>query len=413
MPERASVLIALTGAMLASPFACAQSSPGGQDFALIERGRYLTAVADCAACHTDTSDPRPFAGGRPIETPFGTVLSANITPDGETGIGRWSDEDFDAALRRGQMPDGTRLYPAMPYPYYARMSKDDVIAIRAYLSTIPAVHKPVESNQLPFPFSIRAGMRAWNALYFEPQQFRPDPGRSAQWNRGAYLVQGPGHCGACHTPKTFLGGDKDDRPYQGYAIQGWFAPDITNDVSGLRNWSAADIVEYLKKGHNRFAAAAGPMAEVVERSGSQMTDGDLEAIATYLKQQVGESTKLLPLAANDPRMIAGAAIYTDLCSACHKKDGSGVDYLIPNLAGVASVSARDPTTVLRVLVEGSQSVATASEPTAPAMPAYGWQLNDVQLAAVATYIRNSWGHASEPVSPGDVRRKRKDLQPSM
>lgn len=413
MPERASAWVLVIGAMLGSSLACAQQSPGSQDFALIERGRYLTAVADCAACHTDENDKRPFAGGRPIETPFGTVLAANITPDVETGIGSWSDEDFDNALRRGQMPGGTRIYPAMPYEYFSRMTKDDVVAIRAYLSTIPPAHKAVESNQLPFPFSIRTGMRAWNALYFDPGEFHPDPSKSAQWNRGAYLVQGPGHCGACHTPKTSLGGDKNDHPYQGYALQGWFAPDITNDASGLRNWSANDIVEYLKKGHNRYAAAAGPMSDVVEHSGSKMTSGDLEAIATYLKQQAGETENLKPLAADDPRMTAGAAIYTDLCSACHKKDGSGVDYLIPNLAGVASVSARDSTTVLRVLVEGAQSVGTAAEPTAPAMPAYGWQLNDAQLAAVATYIRNSWGHASKPVSTGDVRKERQALQPTM
>lgn len=405
MPRRALIAILCLGC---AP-AFAQLTPDGQDFAVIERGRYLTSVADCGACHTDPADKRPFAGGRPIETPFGTVLAANITPDAQTGIGSWTDEDFDAALRRGRMPDGSHLYPAMPYEYFARMSKDDVLAIRAYLRTVPPVHKPVETNQLPFPFSIRTAMAVWNALYFEPGEFRPASDRWAQWNRGAYLVQGPGHCEACHTPKTRLGGDEKHHPLQGYAIQGWFAPDITNDTAGLRNWSPGDIVEYLQKGHNRFAAAAGPMAEVVELSGSRMTPGDLAAIAAYLKQAPGESSQSQPLAADNPMMIAGAAIYTDLCSACHKKDGSGVDYLIPNLAGVASVSARDPTTVLRVLMNGAETAATRAEPTAPAMPAYGWQLNDAQVAAVATYIRNSWGHSSAPISVAEARDERKQL----
>jgi mono/diheme cytochrome c family protein len=383
--------------------------PSGQDFAVIERGRYLTVLADCAACHTDPARKQAFAGGRPIETPFGIVLAANITPDPQTGIGNWTDEEFDAAVRRGRMRDGSYLYPAMPYEYFARMSKEDVRAIRAYLNTIAPVYHEVESNQLSFPFSIRRGMAAWNALYFDSKEFQPDPSKAAQWNRGAYLVQGPGHCGACHTPKTFLGGDKKRQRLQGYEIQGWFAPDITGIKGGISNWSAADIGEYLKKGHNRFAGAAGPMAEVVELSGSQMKPDDIEAIATYLKQQSGASHGEKAVPPNDPRMVAGSAIYTDLCSACHKKDGSGVAYLIPDLAGSASVAAREPTTVLRVVIGGAQSVATSAEPTAPAMPGYGWQLNDEQIAAVATFVRNSWGHASAPVSGSDARKVRKRL----
>jgi mono/diheme cytochrome c family protein len=401
--------LALVVSLAFVAIARAQQVPDEQDFKVIDRGRYLTAVADCTACHTDPNTKRPFAGGRPIETPFGIVLSANITPDAQTGIGNWSDEDFDAAVRRGRMPDGSHLYPAMPYGYFARMSRDDVLAIRAYLSTVPAVHNPVQTNQLSFPFSIRMGMAVWNWLYFQPGEFQPEPGKPAEWNRGAYLVRGPGHCGACHTPKTFLGGDKTKHRLQGYAIQGWFAPDIRGNGGGLENWSVTDIAEYLQRGHNRFAAAAGPMAEVVELSGSQMTPDDLEAIGTYLKQQSGASSNIEPVAANDPRMQAGAAIYTDLCSACHKKDGTGVAYLIPNLAGAASVSARDPTDVLRVLINGAESAATAAEPTAPAMPAYGWQLNDAQIAAVATFIRNSWGHASVPVKVSDARKERAQL----
>ncbi len=381
----------------------AQVNPTGQDFELIERGHYLTLVGDCAACHTDPADPRPFAGGRAIQTPFGSVLAANITPDVDTGIGSWSDAEFDAAVRRGVQPDGSRLYPAMPYLYYARMSADDVHAIRAYLSTVMPVHKPVHSDQLPFPFSIRSVMRVWDALYFSSGEFHPDVSRSVAWNRGAYLVQGAGHCGACHTPKNFLGGDESSRALQGYSLQGWFAPDITNDARlGLGHWSAGDIVTYLRTGHNRFAGAAGPMSEEVADSSSHWTQGDLEAVAEYLKDEQSASPARRALAAGDPMMQAGAAIYEDVCSACHAGDGRGVPFLIPSLVDSPAVAAREPTTLLRVVLHGARTVATAAEPTAPQMPAYGWQLSDEQVAAVTTFIRNSWGHASSAVSASDV-----------
>jgi mono/diheme cytochrome c family protein len=397
--------------LLAAAVAWAQNTPSGQDFEEIQRGRYLVTLGDCAACHTNPQTNQPFAGGRPIETPFGTVVAANITPDADTGIGRWSDAEFDAAVRQGKMPDGSRLYPAMPYKYYTKMSAAEVRAMRAYLRTIAPVHNPVKSNQLPFPFNIRAMMAVWDELYFTPGAFKPDPHRSAQWNRGAYLVQGPGHCAACHTPKNFLGGDKDKQALHGYSLQGWFAPDITSDRStGLWNWSEADIADYLRKGHNRFAGASGPMAEEVGDSSSKMNEADLQAIAVYLKDLPADTRTIgKPLSPKDPVMVAGAAIYSDLCAACHKLDGSGVPYLIPNLAGSAAVAAREPTTLVRVVLEGANTVATDQEPTGPQMPAYAWQLTDAQVAAVGTYIRNSWGHASPSVSEGDVSSARAKL----
>jgi mono/diheme cytochrome c family protein len=379
----------------------------GADFAQIERGRYLTIAADCVACHTDPDQSRPFAGGRAIETPFGNVVAANITPDRETGIGSWSDAQFDAAVRQGRMPDGRRLYPAMPFVYFTRMSRSDVSDIRAYLNTIEPVHHTVITDQLPFPFSIRASMRVWDALYFSAGEYQPDPAQSAAWNRGAYLVRGPGHCGACHTPKSALGGDKSSQSFHGYSIQGWFGPDITDDTHrGLANWSLADIVDYLKKGHNRFAAASGPMAEEVADSSSRLSDEDLEAIATYLKGQPAHTREDKPLAAGDPMMTAGAAIYDDLCSACHKGDGTGVSYLIPNLAASNSVASREPTSIIRVVLRGAPSVATDAEPTGPAMPGFGRDLSDAEVAAVATYVRNSWGHAASAVTEGEVSSAR-------
>lgn len=399
--------LATVGCTRVSPAAPAPTdSVSGQDSAQIERGRYMVAAADCAACHTDTGGGA-FAGGRPIQTPFGSVVASNITPDRRTGIGAWSDAQFDAAVREGQRPDGSRLYPAMPYPYYRRMTREDVVAIRVYLRTVAPIQHAVQSNQLPFPFDIRASVRLWDALYFRDEPFKDDPQRSAQWNRGAYLVQGAGHCAACHTPKSVLGGDHRDEALQGYSLQGWFAPNITDDKAlGLGDWSEADIVAYLKGGHNRIAAASGPMGEVVADGSSQLKDSDLEAIATYLKSNGAQSATARALARNDPRMQAGGAIYQDVCSACHQLDGSGVPYLIPDLAAASSVSSREPTSIIRVLLHGSQSVATEREPTAAAMPAFGRILTDAQIAAVATYIRNSWGHAAAAVTAGDVHKAR-------
>ena len=262
-----------------------------QNFSQIERGRYLAIVGDCASCHNAPGSGQPYAGGRPIETPFGVVVGANITPDPDTGIGAWSDETFVRALREGKGYHGERLYPAMPYPYYTKLSESDALAIRAYLNTVTPVRNAVVSNKLPFPFDIREGMAAWNALYFRSGEFKPDPTKSAEWNRGAYLVEGLGHCGACHTPKTRLGGDDRAHALQGYALQGWFAPNITNDSErGLGGWSVDDIVAYLKTGHNAVTASTGIMGEEIALSSSQMTDADLTAIATYLKDLPGQTS---------------------------------------------------------------------------------------------------------------------------
>jgi mono/diheme cytochrome c family protein len=383
------------------------------DVSIIERGHYLAALADCAACHTDPHQSAIYAGGRPIETPFGIMLAPNITPDRTTGIGRWSDEQFDAAVRGGRLPNGKRLYPAMPFPYYTKMKKDEVLAIRAYLNTVPAVDHAVESNQLSFPFNIRAVMFFWDALYFSPGPFKAEGRQSDVWNRGAYLVEGPGHCGACHTPKTLLGGDEAQKQFQGYAIQGWFAPNITDDAGrGLHAWSVKDIAEYLKKGHNRIAGASGPMGEEVSNSSSQMSDEDLSAIATYLKDRPGQSLSASQIAAADPAMVAGAAIFQDLCSACHQADGRGVPYLIPDLNTSSAVASPDATSLIRVVLRGAQTVATQDEPTSPAMPAFGWQLTDTQIAAVTTYVGNSWGHAAPRVTARQVSQARRRLAAS-
>ena len=348
----------------------------------------------------------PFSGGRQIETPFGVLVAPNITPDRETGIGAWTDDQFNAAVRNGVSRNGARLYPAMPFPFYSRMSREDVKDIRAYLSTIKPVSNAVTVNRLPFPLNLRASMIVWDKLYFTPGEFHPDASKSKEWNRGAYLVQGPEHCGACHTPKTFLGGDKPAEAFQGYTLQGWTAPDITSGQGPLRDWTAEDIATYLKTGHNRHAAAAGLMGEVVDLSTSKLRDGDLQAIAVYLKDVSGPAQENAGAPDKDI-LTAGGAIYLDLCSACHARDGKGVPNMFPNLAEAATVKAKDPATVLRVILQGAQTVATDREPTGPAMPAFGWQLDDAKIAAVATYVRNHFGKAPA-VSESDVRKARSD-----
>lgn len=379
-----------------------------QDFASVERGRYLLNAADCGSCHTIPGSEHPFSGGRPIETPFGVIATPNITPDRETGIGAWSDDEFDAAVRQGRSRDGARLYPAMPFPYYARMSRQEVADIRAYLNTVTPARNAVRVNRLPFPLNLRASMIAWDALYFTPGPFHDDTSKSKDWNRGAYLVQGPGHCGACHTPKNFLGGDKQSDAFRGSTLQGWTAPNITSGQGPLRNWSTDDIAEYLKSGHNRNAAATGLMGEVVDLSTSKMTDQDVKAIATYLKDVTGAAPENRATADNDV-LTAGGAIFKDLCSACHQQDGKGVPNMFPNLSEVATVSSQDPTTVLRVILQGAQSVATDREPTGPEMPAFGWQLDDAQVAAVASYVRDHFGNKASAVSAGQVHKTRAAL----
>jgi mono/diheme cytochrome c family protein len=380
-----------------------------QEFTQIERGRYLAVLSDCSSCHTVPGSNQPFAGGRPIETPFGNIVAPNITPDSETGIGSWSDEQFDAAVRKGIARNGSHLYPAMPYNAYTKMSRDDVLAIRAYLNTVVPVRNAVEANTLPFPFNIRAAMRVWNALYFKEGDYQPNPRQSAEWNRGAFLVDGPGHCGACHTPKTTLGGDKTSEYLQGAYLQGWSAPDVTNDTRlGLGAWSKQDLVAYLKSGHNRVTAATGPMGEVVTLSTAFMKDSDLGAIATYLKSLPGKADTPAVLAANDPVMTSGAAIYRDQCSACHGLDGKGIAELFPSVADSSMVKSDDPTTSIRIVLRGARSVGTNAQPTASGMPSYGKQLDDDEVGAVLTYLRNTWGGAAAAVTPEQVSNVRRD-----
>jgi mono/diheme cytochrome c family protein len=284
------------------------SAQDTQNFDRIERGRYLAVVSDCAGCHTAPGG-QPFAGGLALQTPFGKLVAPNITPDRETGIGNMTDNEFLAALHDGRGHDGARLYPAMPYPAYTKVADDDVLAMRAYFATLTPINNRVVPNQLPFPLNIRLALVFWNALSFTPGRYRPNPQKSAEWNRGAYIVEGAAHCGTCHTPKTILGGDNNDQALEGATLQGWFAPNITMDSrKGIGGWSRDDLVEYLKTGTNNRTLASGPMAEAVTHSTSRMTDEDISAIATYLKDsgKNGSTFNPDPVAVSDNAMRAGA-----------------------------------------------------------------------------------------------------------
>jgi mono/diheme cytochrome c family protein len=380
------------------------------DAVLIGRGMDVAAAADCKPCHTITGRP-PFSGGRPIDTPFGVIISANITPDNDTGIGTWSEADFARALRQGKSRRAGHLYPAMPYPYFSKMSDDDIHALYTYLRTVPAVQNTPDRSHLPFPFNIRFLMTFWNMLFFKHEPVTNDPQKPADWNRGAYLVQGPGHCGACHTPKNFLGGDKGSHALQGATLQYWRANDLTaNTVTGLGSWTLDDLTTYLKTGHNRFGAAGASMAEVVTNSTSRMPDTDIHAIAVYLKGLPARDEKAAArVAENDPAMQVGQALYVDNCTACHGKAADGASELFPMLKDNPAVRATDPTSLIRVVLEGAQSAPTDTNPSATAMPSFGWKLNDSQIAAVLTYVRNSWNNSGSAVSEHQVAAVRRKL----
>jgi mono/diheme cytochrome c family protein len=401
-----ALAVCTTGAIAAS------AAEDNQAFEKIERGRYLAVLGDCVSCHTAPGGA-PFAGGAALETPFGALIGPNITPDVATGVGTWSEEDFQRAMHEGIGRGGVRLYPAMPFPAYTKVTRDDVSAIWAYLRTVEPVRNEVQPNQLRFPFNVRRpATSAWDLINFKPGVFQPDPAKSDVWNRGAYLVEGLGHCGTCHTPKNITGGDRSSEALQGALLQDWYAPDLTEDPrTGIGSWSIEEIIRYLKTGANSYDIASGPMAEAVSNSTSKMTDADLLAIATYLKDRAHRSASAVTaLAAADPRMVAGKAVYEDRCAACHIYSGAGVPTLFPRLASAPLVQSIDPTSLIRVVLIGSRAVATSATPTAPAMPAFGWNLNDTEIADVLTYVRNTWGNAASAVQPEDVSKLRGRLQ---
>jgi mono/diheme cytochrome c family protein len=372
----------------------------------ITHGKALTIAGDCASCHT--ADPaKPFAGGKRIDTPFGAIFSPNLTPDRDTGIGAWSDEDFHRALRHGVAPDGSRYYPAFPYPNFTKLVRDDILAIRAYLATLAPVLNAVPPPELRWPLNYRVVMRGWNWLFFKPGILQPDQQKGTAWNRGRYLVEGLGHCGACHTPKNIFGADRRGQAYGGARVADMFAPRLDGaERSGLKSWSVDDIVEYLQSGRNGKSHAGGPMSEVVVNSTSQMSDVDVRAIAIYLKDLPAGAPE--PVASPPPpaQMANGEKIYRGACVACHELDGSSAPRIYPPLPGNANLQSADPSSTLRIILDGAESVTTPRAPNKGSMPAYP-KLSDQDIADVTTYIRNSWGNAAPAVTAKEVGTARK------
>jgi mono/diheme cytochrome c family protein len=396
--------VALAAALLCTAVGGARAESADDE--TIALGKALTIAGDCASCHT--ADPaKPFAGGKRIDTPFGAIYSPNLTPDMDTGLGRWSDDEFYGALRYGVRPDGARYYPAFPYPYFTKMTRQNILAVRAYLATLTPFSNRRPPPELRWPLNYRIVMRVWNWLFFKPGIFEPDQQKSVEWNRGGYLVQGVAHCGACHTPNNLFGADKKSQMFGGDRVQGWFAPRLDGaERSGLKSWSADDIVEYLQSGRNGKSHADALMAEVVVNSTSQMSDADVRAIAVYLKD--------LPAGAPEPavtpppaaQMADGEKIYKGACVSCHEADGSGAPRIYPPLPGNALLQSADPSSTLRIILDGAQTVTTPRAPNPGSMPAYP-KLSDQEIADVATYIRNAWGNAAPAVTPAEVAKARR------
>jgi mono/diheme cytochrome c family protein len=381
--------------------------PTAADSDAIERGRYVAIASDCTACHTKPESKLPLAGGYSISTPFGGIYASNITPDSETGIGNWTERDFFRAVRHGKGKEGEHLYPAMPYNAYVKLTDQDMHDLWMYLRSVKPIHYQVPETNLGFPYNIRLAMMGWNLLFFRNAGFQVDNSKSAEWNRGAYLVEGPEHCAACHTAKNLIGGDSSDY-LQGGNLGEWHAPDITpNPHVGIGRWSEQQVVDYLKLGSNPVAVASGPMAEAVTNSTQHLTDADLRAIAVYLKQVPASTTTLpQPLSMDNAQMKMGENVYSANCTACHNSDGKGIPNLAASLANNPGLLADDASSIITTVLQGGRGAVTAGNPTSGAMPSFAWKLSDEQVAAVATYLRNSWGNTAKPVTSEEVADKR-------
>lgn len=359
------------------------------DASLVSKGEYLAKAGDCMPCHTGDKS-KPFAGGLPFPTPFGTMFSVNITSDPEHGIGKWTFEQFKGAVHDGIRADGAYLYPTMPFDAYTKIEEDDLKALWAYIRRLPPQPVANKANQLAFPFNVRMGMLAWRELFFAPAFFQPTPGKSDDWNRGAYLVEALGHCSDCHSPRNIMGAIKGKAAFTGTELNGFYAPDIAS-AALAKTWDKASLTQFLKTGSapNR-SAVFGPMAEVVHDSLSFLTDADIGAIATYLLDSppppdMPAPQKLSPLPADVYQRAA--QLYIDNCATCHQPQGVGIPGSIPPLADNPAVIAREPYNVLMAVLGGLKGSGSYG-----AMPSFAGRLGDQQVADLANYVRTSWGN---------------------
>ncbi|MEP6789999.1 MAG: c-type cytochrome [Ramlibacter sp.] len=384
---------------------------GNATSAVIERGEYLARAGDCIACHT-VPGGREFAGGRAMATPFGSLFVPNITPDDEHGIGRWSGEEFYRMLHTGRSRDGTLLYPAMPFASYTKVTREDSDAMFAYLQSVPPSTQPNRPHELRFPFNNRELLLGWRALYFKEGDYVPQTAQSAQWNRGAYLVQGLGHCTMCHTAINALGGSSESRAFEGGMIpnQNWYAPSLTsNREAGLGEWSIDEIVALLQGGVSHRGTVYGPMAEVVYNSLQYLNDDDVRAMAVYLKALPSPGEKpLAPTAqlVQPSVMEMGRKLYAQQCAVCHGDDGKGHPPSYPPLANNQSIEMATPVNPIRMVLNGGYPPGTQRNPRPHGMPPFAHIFNDEEVAAVVTYIRVAWGNSGTPVTPAQANEMR-------
>ena len=379
---------------------------------IINRGEYLARAGDCVACHTELNGPE-FAGGRPMPTPFGNLYAPNITPDDETGIGLWTADEFYRMMHEGISKNGSLLYPAMPFANYTNVTREDSDAIYAYLMSVPPVRLENKPHELRFPFNQRELLIGWRTLYFRQGEYQPDPKQTEQWNRGAYLVQGLGHCSMCHTAVNVLGGSTESRAFEGGMIpnQNWYAPSLTsNREAGLGNWDLQDIADLLQVGASKRGAVYGPMAEVVYNSLQYLTDEDAMAMAVYLKSLPERDSE--PPPPSQARLVepsvmeAGRKIYAQQCAVCHGDEGEGFPPEMPPLAGNQSITMSSPVNPIRMVLNGGYAPGTHKNPRPHGMPPFSHILNDEQVAAVVTYIRVAWNNTGTPVTPAQANELR-------
>jgi len=337
------------------------------------------------------------------------IYTPNITSDRDTGIGAWSSEQFYRAMHDGIGSRGENLYPAFPYPAFRRATRADDDAILAYLQSTPAVRYTAPKNALRFPFNLRVTVKFWNLLFLHSQEWKSDPNQSADWNRGAYLVEGLGHCGACHSPKNRLGAEEKSHELAGARLDNWVAPDLTgNERTGLGSWSLADIAEYLANGRNAHAGAGGEMGEVVTYSTALMSGSDRQAIAAFLKSRPSSPTAG-DATVHAGALLRGAAIYSDVCASCHLADGVGQPRFFPPLGNNAMLQQIDPTGLVHVILAGARTGTSPSRPSPLSMPSFAWKLTDTEIADVGTYLRNSWGNRASALTREQVHSLRTAL----
>lgn len=381
--------------------------------AAIARGAVLARAGNCIGCHTMRGG-RPYAGGRAIVTPFGEVYASNITPDNGSGIGQWSADDFWRALHNGKSRDGRLLYPAFPYTNYTQVTRDDADALYAFLRSVPPVQQANRAHRLAFPYNQQVVLAFWRTLYFRPGEYQRDHAQSDEWNRGAYLVQGLGHCAACHTPRDRLGGSIASRNLSGGIIPAlnWHAPALNGSGTALGGWSVDQITDLLGTGVSTRGVAFGPMAEVVGSSLQYLPAQDLRAMAVYLKSLPGEQqlrpSRALPTPSESDQQVLqrGSKLYEQHCVDCHGAEGRGAPPAYPALAGHASVSSDTTLNAIRIVLNGGFPPSTAGNPRPYGMPPFGTVLDDDDVAALVSYIRQRWGEQSALVSANEVRRAR-------